>query len=90
MIKTTFAALFAFLLIGCAQSEEKVVVKKEYYAKPVREVKLENFHKVDEKIYRSAICYEACSDKLYSEDPKYMIVISNVSEGTPCNILLSV
>jgi protein tyrosine/serine phosphatase len=54
MIKTTFAALFAFLLIGCAQSEEKVVVKKEYYAKPVREVKLENFHKVDEKIYRSA------------------------------------
>jgi apolipoprotein N-acyltransferase len=38
---------------------------------------------VDEKIYRSAICYEACSDKLYSEDPKYMIVISNNGWFTP-------
>jgi len=38
---------------------------------------------VDEKIYRSAICYEACSDKLYSKDPKYMIVMSNNGWFTP-------
>ena len=47
-------ALSAFLMLGCSAKEDKPVVKKEYYAKPVTEVKLENFHKVDDKIYRSA------------------------------------
>jgi len=32
---------------------------------------------IDGTKYRNAICYEACSPKLYQDDPKQMIVISN-------------
>lgn len=34
-------------------------------------------YKLDNKQIRNAICYEATSEKLYTNDPKYMIVISN-------------
>ncbi len=34
-------------------------------------------YKLDGKKIRNAICYEATSEKLYMNDPKYMIVISN-------------
>jgi apolipoprotein N-acyltransferase len=34
-------------------------------------------YKLDNKQIRNAICYEATSEKLYINDPKYMIVISN-------------
>lgn len=34
-------------------------------------------YKIDNKIYRNAICFEATSEKLYEKNPKNMIVISN-------------
>ena len=34
-------------------------------------------YEIDGKIYRNAICYEACSEPLYQGEPKQMIVISN-------------
>jgi len=34
-------------------------------------------YKIQNKTYRNAICYEACSDKLYRGNPKNMIVLSN-------------
>ena len=34
-------------------------------------------YKIDEKIYRNAICFEATSEKLYEGEPKNMIVLSN-------------
>ena len=33
--------------------------------------------------YRSAICYEACSERLYEKKPKYMVVLSNNGWFTP-------
>ncbi len=38
---------------------------------------------IDNKRYRSAICYEGTSQKLYEDNPKYMIVITNNSWFTP-------
>ena len=38
---------------------------------------------IDNKTYRNAICYEACSEKLYSNTPKEMIVMSNNGWFTP-------
>jgi len=40
-------------------------------------------YKIDEKIYRNAICFEATSEKLYEGDPKNMIVLSNNGWFTP-------
>ncbi|TNF44446.1 MAG: apolipoprotein N-acyltransferase, partial [Epsilonproteobacteria bacterium] len=34
-------------------------------------------YKIDKKIYRNAICFEATSEKLYEGEPKNMIVLSN-------------
>jgi apolipoprotein N-acyltransferase len=34
-------------------------------------------YRIDEKIYRNAICFEATSEKLYEGEPKNMIVLSN-------------
>jgi len=34
-------------------------------------------YEIEGKIYRNAICYEACSEPLYESQPKRMIVISN-------------
>jgi apolipoprotein N-acyltransferase len=34
-------------------------------------------YKLNGKIYRNAICYEACSEPLYEGNPKNMIVVSN-------------
>ncbi|SFV57916.1 Apolipoprotein N-acyltransferase [hydrothermal vent metagenome] len=38
---------------------------------------------IDGRRYRSAICYEACSEKLYDGKPKNMIVLSNNGWFTP-------
>ncbi len=38
---------------------------------------------INGRTYRSAICYEACSEKLYDGEPKYMIVLSNNGWFTP-------
>ena len=40
-------------------------------------------YKIDDTIYRNAICYEACSEALYRGEPKEMIVISNNGWFTP-------
>ncbi len=55
-MKNIALALFlAFSILGCSLvQEEKIVVKKEHYAQPVTVVNLENFHKVDDKVYRRA------------------------------------
>lgn len=39
--------------------------------------------KINGIVYRNAICYEATSDKLYSDNPKNMIAISNNGWFTP-------
>jgi len=39
--------------------------------------------KIDKYSFRNAICYEATTDKLYENSPKYMIAISNNSWFTP-------
>ncbi len=61
----------AILMLGCASSQKEVVVKKEHYAKPVTEVKLENLHKVDEKVYRSAQPNAEEFKKLYAYGIRY-------------------
>jgi apolipoprotein N-acyltransferase len=38
---------------------------------------------IDDKVYRNAICYEACSEALYKGNPKEMIVLSNNGWFTP-------
>jgi apolipoprotein N-acyltransferase len=40
-------------------------------------------YRIDEKIYRNAICFEATSEKLYEGNPKNMIVLSNNGWFTP-------
>jgi len=40
-------------------------------------------YKIDDTIYRNAICYEACSEALYRGEPKEMIVLSNNGWFTP-------
>ena len=40
-------------------------------------------YKIDEKIYRNAICFEATSERLYEGEPKNMIVLSNNGWFTP-------
>jgi apolipoprotein N-acyltransferase len=40
-------------------------------------------YKIDEEIYRNAICFEATSEKLYEGEPKNMIVLSNNGWFTP-------
>ncbi|MEA3491105.1 MAG: apolipoprotein N-acyltransferase [Campylobacterota bacterium] len=40
-------------------------------------------YSVNGTIYRNAICYEACSEQLYQDDPKQMIVLSNNGWFTP-------
>ena len=40
-------------------------------------------YKIDEKLVRNAICFEATSEKLYEGDPKNMIVLSNNGWFTP-------
>ncbi len=40
-------------------------------------------YKIDGKIYRNAICFEATSEKLYEGMPKHMIVLSNNGWFTP-------
>ncbi len=40
-------------------------------------------YSVDDILYRNAICYEACSEKLYIDKPKHMIVLSNNGWFTP-------
>ena len=47
-----FSFFIIFSLLGCSSKEG--AVRKAHYAKPVVAIKLENFHKVDEKVYRSA------------------------------------
>ncbi len=64
-------SILAVLMLGCSFSEDKVVVKKEHYAKPVTALKLENFHKVDEKIYRSAQPNADEFKKLYAYGIRY-------------------
>jgi len=49
-----FLFILVFSIFGCSSKESTITIKKEYYAQPVKEVKLENFYKVDDKIYRSA------------------------------------
>lgn len=38
---------------------------------------------LDEKVYRNAICFEATSERLYIDSPKYIIAISNNGWFTP-------
>jgi len=40
-------------------------------------------YKIGDRTYRNAICFEATSDKLYENSPKYMIAISNLNWFTP-------
>ena len=40
-------------------------------------------YKIDEKIYRNAICFEATSERLYEGNPQNMIVLSNNGWFTP-------
>ncbi|MDX1702300.1 MAG: hypothetical protein R3250_16855, partial [Melioribacteraceae bacterium] len=40
-------------------------------------------YKIDEKIYRNAICFEATSERLYEGEPENMIVLSNNGWFTP-------
>ncbi len=65
------ASILALLMLGCASSQKKIVIKKEHYAKPVTEVKLENLHKVDEKVYRSAQPNAEEFKKLYAYGIRY-------------------
>jgi len=49
-----FTFILTLLVTGCSLHENKTVLRKDYYAKPITKVKLQNFYKVDDKIYRSA------------------------------------
>ncbi len=71
MIKIILAVLLIVLVTGCSVKKDAAVVKKEYYAKPVAEVKLENFYKVDEKIYRSGQPNRDEFKKLYDYGIRY-------------------
>jgi len=66
-----FASIIALLVLGCSFSEKNVVLKKEHYAKSVAAVKLENLHKVDEKVYRSAQPSTEEFKKLYAYGIRY-------------------
>ena len=46
-----FVLLFS---VGCSTDKNVAVKQKDYYAKPVAGFSLQNLHKVDEKLYRSA------------------------------------
>jgi apolipoprotein N-acyltransferase len=46
-------------------------------AKKVSDFEIENY------TFRSAVCYEATTDRLFENSPKYMIVISNNAWFTP-------
>jgi len=66
-----FALVLAMFSAGCSTKEDAVVVKKPYYAKPVTAVKLENLHKVDDKVYRSAQPNQEEFKKLYDFGIRY-------------------
>jgi len=54
---TKHLLLTLFLLTGfhgCSLNEEHPQVRKEYYAKPMTTLGIENFYQVDENVYRSA------------------------------------
>ena len=40
-------------------------------------------YKINDRIYRNAICFEATSERLYEGSPQYMIVLSNNGWFTP-------
>jgi protein-tyrosine phosphatase len=69
MIKILFSILIITIISGCA--EKKVVEKKPYWAKPVKELEVENLHKVDEKLYRSAQPDEKEFKQLYNFGVRY-------------------
>jgi len=64
-MKKIFFTIPLLLLIGCSTTQ-KSIKKQDYWAKPVQEVKLENFHQVDSKIYRSAQPSEDDFRQLYN------------------------
>jgi len=49
----TFALLLVLLTSGCTTQPEHIE-KKAQWAQRVKDLDVENFHKVDEKLYRSA------------------------------------
>jgi len=53
-MKKIVITLFLLLTLGCSTHNKIEGIHKSDYAKPIKAVTLENFHKVDAKIYRSA------------------------------------
>ena len=54
-VKTLFFSFFlVFLIVACSSKQHATLQHKPYWAQPVQEIQLENFHQVDQKIYRSA------------------------------------
>jgi protein tyrosine/serine phosphatase len=52
MIKTLLFLSLTLLISACSHKDP--VVRQAYWAQPVKQISLENFHKVDERLYRSA------------------------------------
>jgi len=63
--------VLGFSIFGCSAKKDANVVRKEHYAQPVAAVKLENFHQVDDKVYRSAQPDKEAFKELYKFGIRY-------------------
>ena len=66
--------LLVFLILfnlGCSTKEDISIPRKDYYAKPVTKLSIQNMYKVDEKLYRSAQPSAQDFKKLYDFGIRY-------------------
>ncbi len=72
MIKSTLLALALLSgFYGCSIKEDQPQARKEYYAKQVASLGIENFYRVDDKLYRSAQPSKEDFKKLYDFGIRY-------------------
>ena len=64
-----FLIIFIIFYSGCSTKTE--VTKKEYLEKPLQQINLKNFHKVDNKLFRSAQPSKEEFKKLYNMGIRY-------------------
>ncbi|MEJ2489438.1 MAG: apolipoprotein N-acyltransferase, partial [Sulfurovaceae bacterium] len=58
----------------------KIIYNDGVDYKPVEKI---SDYQIGETTYRNAICFEATNPKMYANDPKFMIAISNNKWFTP-------
>jgi len=54
MIQSIIFVLFAILFTGCSQKESTPISHKPHWAKPIETLSIENIHRIDDHLYKSA------------------------------------